>query len=211
MATAGTKWRERVFTVAFMFATTLVCISILAALYAVTAPTVRRNVAHAQRRAVMEAAGIAAPPSPAAALEIYRQRIRPVPSADKALYYAVMDGASGATNGFVLPAGGAGLWGEIRAMVGLNGALSALTGVTFIKQSETPGLGARIDEPWFKRQFVGKTGPFRAVPEGTHAAAPTEFDAITGATVTTAAVRDLLNRALADAPARVGRDTRRIP
>lgn len=80
----------------------------------------------------------------------------------------------------------------IIAAVGVEKDLKTLTGISFIKQDETPGLGARIEEPWFKAQFKGKVPPLGHVNEGE----PTEknqFDAITGATLTTKAVEDIIN------------------
>ena len=69
--------------------------------------------------------------------------------------------------------------------------------VEFIKQNETPGLGARIAEEWFKEQFRGKMGPFVLVPEGT-AEAEKELDAITGATRTSNFVLEMINQSLED-------------
>jgi Na+-transporting NADH:ubiquinone oxidoreductase subunit C len=76
--------------------------------------------------------------------------------------------------------------------------LKTLTGIEFIKQNETPGLGGRITESWFKEQFRGKRWPLTVVPEG-DPAGDQEFQAITGATNTTNAVRDILNNRLAGA------------
>ena len=82
-------------------------------------------------------------------------------------------------------------------MVGFEENMSKLSGVAIVSQNETPGLGARIEEPWFTAQFAGKQGPFRLVEEGT-AAAPDEIDAITGATRTSESFRNIMNRILAE-------------
>ena len=68
-----------------------------------------------------------------------------------------------------------------------------MTGIDFIAQNETPGLGARIEESWFKDQFIGKTPPFTLVDEGTQNKASNEIDGITGATYTSRYVRDMVN------------------
>ena len=65
--------------------------------------------------------------------------------------------------------------------------------IDFIKQNETPGLGARIEEEWFRKQFRGKTPPFTLVQEDTENTAPDEINAITGATYTSSYVRDMVN------------------
>ena len=120
------------------------------------------------------------------------------------LYYAVKTGTTPA--GYVFPASGPGLWGEIEAVIGFDAALNRLTGVDFTKQNETPGLGARIAEDWFRLQFRGKTGPFSRVPEGTLSDSDREFDAITGATGTSTAVEQILNDAIEAAPGILGRE-----
>jgi len=93
---------------------------------------------------------------------------------------------------------GAGLWGRIDAAVGVINSDDGptLAGVAFLDQNETPGLGARITEDWFTAQVRGKRGTIRLVPEKTRSEAPDEIDAITGATVTSTAVRDIFNRVL---------------
>jgi Na+-transporting NADH:ubiquinone oxidoreductase subunit C len=93
---------------------------------------------------------------------------------------------------------GPGLWGEITAAVGFDTELASLTGVDFLKQSETPGLGARISEKWFTEQFRGKKGPFTTVGEG-EPASESQFDAITGASITSNAVMSILNSTISQA------------
>ena len=48
---------------------------------------------------------------------------------------------------------GKGLWGLIEGYIALSKDYNKIIGLTFIKHSETPGLGGRIDETWFKDQF----------------------------------------------------------
>ena len=80
---------------------------------------------------------------------------------------------------------------------------SRIIGIAFYKHSETPGLGARITEPWFRDQFKGlRSFPiqgdrkiFYLKPEGT-GQGPSELTAITGATGTSRAVEAFLNKDL---------------
>jgi len=151
------------------------------------------------KESVLYAANIAIPDTPQAVETLYNQRIREVTQTDATgaassiEYYEVLD-QSGNVTGYVLPASGPGLWGQIDAVVGYRPDLKTLTGVDFTKQNETPGLGARISEAWFREQFRGKSGPFTRVPEGTKNTASNQFDAITGATITSTAVQNILNR-----------------
>lgn len=100
----------------------------------------------------------------------------------------------------MVPIEGAGLWGPISLLVGFTESLDELTGIGIFSQNETPGLGARIEEEWYRMQFVGKRGPFVLVDEGM-ADAPDEIDAITGATRTSLAMRDIINEAVTLGPA----------
>jgi Na+-transporting NADH:ubiquinone oxidoreductase subunit C len=204
------KLRERVFTVAFMFAVTLVSVSAVAALHLVTADTVRRNAELYLNEAVLEASGVFdqpgvdRPDGAEALAAFYARNASRLDTTGETPCYRVANPATGGTQAYVFVCNGAGLWGNIRAAVGLEEDLKAFTGVRFIAHNETPGLGARISESWFCEQFRGKTAPLSRVPEGTEDEARDEFDAITGATITSRAVEKIMNRAAAEAPARVG-------
>ncbi|NQT92086.1 MAG: FMN-binding protein [Lentisphaerae bacterium] len=200
MADRLTTLRRGAFMVFFMFAVTCVFISAVSALHIVTRDAVARNETLFLKRAVLEAAGLALPASLTGIESLYKAAVQPIPREDAPAHYRIREPVSGRPNGYVLLRRGAGLWGTITATVGLNRELDVLTGVSFVEHNETPGLGARVEEPWYKAQFRNKSGPFRLVPEGTRSAAPTDIDAITGATITSAAVRDILNAALRDAP-----------
>jgi Na+-transporting NADH:ubiquinone oxidoreductase subunit C len=197
------KARERLGTVLFMFAVTFVSISAVSAIHLFTAETVRQNETLFMKRAVLEACGMDEELAGRdAILAAYDDCVTQVDGWG-GTYYRIAEQGGGAHRGFVFVCDGAGLWGTITAVVGLDAELAALTGLTFVKQNETPGLGARISEDWFKKQFRGMAGPFTYVDEGTRSESKAEFDAITGATITTRAVRDILNRAVAEAPGMV--------
>jgi Na+-transporting NADH:ubiquinone oxidoreductase subunit C len=206
------KIRERFATVAFMFVITFVFISVVSALYLSTQDRVRLNESLYLRRAVMEAAGVddAYALAPADVARWYEQHVRQrslkVSGGNPLPVYVMVDPGTGAMQGVAVVRVANGLWGKILSVVGLNDTMESLTGVAFVSHNETPGLGARIAEGWFRRQFRGKTGPFVLVPEGSRSASPRDMDAITGATVTSAGIRDMLNRTLKEIPEVVRRD-----
>lgn len=208
----SSKLKDWLATVGFMFAVTLVFISAVSALYLSTQERVRRNESLYLKRAVMEAAGMdrAYERAPDDVASWYDQNVRErsltLADGGQMPVYMVIDPRDGTLRGLAAQRVGNGLWGKILSVVGLNATLDAITGVAFVSQNETPGLGARITESWFRRQFTGKTGPFALVPEGTHSASAREMDAITGATITSAGVRDMLNRALRELPEAVRHD-----
>jgi Na+-transporting NADH:ubiquinone oxidoreductase subunit C len=198
-------FKERIFPVLFMFIVTVVFIALVSGIYLATRENVLRNEQLYLKSAVLFAAGLVVPDDPVEADALYNGAIRENLDNDGSLrYYTVSSG--GAAAGYVFPAFGPGLWGEIEAVVGFDASLNRLTGVDFTKQNETPGLGARISEEWFRLQFKGKTGPFSRVPEGTMSESDLEFDAITGATITSTAVEQILNRTIETAPGILGRE-----
>lgn len=196
-------YKERIFPILFMLIVTAVFIALVSGIYLATRDNVLRNEQLYLKRAVLFSAGVDIPEGAAETDETYESLVEEMTDENGDLaYYKV----SGATDGYVLPAFGPGLWGEIEAVVGFSADLTTITGIDFIKQNETPGLGARITEDWFRLQFKGKTGPFTRVPEGTETTDPTEFDAITGATITSTAIQNILNETIDAVPGIVGRE-----
>jgi Na+-transporting NADH:ubiquinone oxidoreductase subunit C len=97
---------------------------------------------------------------------------------------------------------GMGFWDLIRGIVVLTPDLSKIVNIQFLEQKETPGLGARIEEPWFTDQFKGIQIDWTATPGQRviigvgEENALNRVDAITGATQTSIAVMNLLNNEL---------------
>jgi Na+-transporting NADH:ubiquinone oxidoreductase subunit C len=187
--------KKRVMIVVFTVLVTVGFVAPISLVHLLTRPTVELNEQVFLKRAVLYAAGLEVPKSPTELVALFDRRVEQMPGPDgKSLYYLVKDPA-GQPAGYVVLQSGPGLWGEITAAVGFDAHLEKLSGVDFLKQVETPGLGARIAEPWFREQFRGKRGPFTTVAEG-EPAGENQFDAITGATLTSNFVKDLLNGAI---------------
>ena len=100
---------------------------------------------------------------------------------------------------------GPGLWGDITAAIGYDERGSLITGIEIIDQNETPGLGGRIGEEWFKNQFREKSFPLSTVAEG-ESAGSREFQAITGATYSSEAIKDIVNSASEKVPSLFGKE-----
>lgn len=92
--------------------------------------------------------------------------------------------------GYVVEVTPSGFGGTIDMMVGV-GTDGAVTGVSIISMSETSGLGANADKKDFRYQYVGKSGTLAVTKDGG------EIDALTGATITSRAVTNGVNTALA--------------
>ncbi|WP_432481410.1 Na(+)-translocating NADH-quinone reductase subunit C [Moraxella sp. ZY200743] len=99
----------------------------------------------------------------------------------------------------VLPVHGYGLWGTMYAFLTLEGDLNTIKGISFYEHKETPGLGALVAEPKWRNQLVGKqaynengqvaTGVVKA---GTPKPNPNYVDGVSGATLTSRGVHNLL-------------------
>lgn len=203
----ATKCSERLYTILFMFLISLFCISILTSVYLVSKERIRSNERLAGKRALLTAVRLPVPDEPAALDEIFKNQVSEYTNLAPSRVFAVWQSGEASEQrrllGFVFEGRGNGLWGDIRAWVGVAPDRRSLIALAITAHSETPGLGARIDEPWFGQQFMGKRAPLVARPEKTRSSLPTEFDGITGATATVAGVRNMLDQVLAQAPAAV--------
>lgn len=88
--------------------------------------------------------------------------------------------------------GKGGYGGDLKLMIGIDLSSGKQTGLEVVSHSETPGLGARIEEPGFRRQWQG-------LPIDTEMALSSnggEIDAISGATSTSNAAVGGTNEAL---------------
>jgi len=192
--------KEKVRTVVFMALITFVAITLLSWVDIITKPAVERNKTLFLKQAVNEASGMVRPATKEALAAWYDARVTEVRRTDGGHDHFWVEDDGGVSNP-VLIQKGPGLWGSITAFVGFDRHAGTIRGVTFQDHVETPGLGARIDESWFRRQFVGKTGPFAVLrPEPKDKNATTtdndKFDQITGATITSTAVKDIMNKGI---------------
>lgn len=105
---------------------------------------------------------------------------------------AVVD-ESGNVEGYVVSSSSMrGYGGEVQFAVGIKDG--RLTGLEVVKNSETPGFGANCKKNGFEAQFAGKLADTLSfIKEGE--ADDTQFDAISGATITSTAVQDAVNAA----------------
>ncbi|AQT69490.1 Na(+)-translocating NADH-quinone reductase subunit C [Anaerohalosphaera lusitana] len=103
----------------------------------------------------------------------------------------------GETKGYALPVAGKGFWAPIRGVIGFEKDRKTITGIAFYEQNETPGLGGKIMEEDWRRQFQGKViaqqgKPLQIEPYGSELD-QNEVEAITGATQTVKRLEVLIN------------------
>ncbi|MEZ4528313.1 MAG: FMN-binding protein [Desulfobacterales bacterium] len=117
----------------------------------------------------------------------------------KAIYnvYEAAD-KSGKRLGWVVKTGGQGYADRIELLLGLDPEVKSITGLFILEQKETPGLGNKIVTDEWRGQFNGKSTekPVGVVKGG--GAGAGDINAITGATISSRAVSDIVNTAVAD-------------
>lgn len=110
---------------------------------------------------------------------------------------------AGGADKYVLPVYGAGLWGPIWGYVAIDANGSTIYGAYFDHEGETPGLGAEITKPAFSDQFDGKTMivgdrlvPVAVVKKGQKYSGGEYVDGVSGGTITSRGVSDMLRDCL---------------
>lgn len=97
----------------------------------------------------------------------------------------------------VLPVEGTGYQSVIRAMLALESDLNTIAALTILSQDETPGLGARIEDPewqalWPGKQIADAEGNIVIDVVRGQGSGPHEVDGISGATLTSNGVAGML-------------------
>lgn len=114
----------------------------------------------------------------------------------KIVIYKGID-ANGTPVGIAFEANGGGFQGNIKIMVGLNADFLKLKAIKILEQSETPGLGNRIQEPAFEGQFMNlEIKPKIEYIKYRKPEKPNQIQAITGATISSDAVVKNINNAV---------------
>lgn len=100
----------------------------------------------------------------------------------------------------VLPVRGYGLWSVLYGFLAVQGDGNSILGLTFYEHAETPGLGGEVDNPKWRAQWPGKKlyrddgslGITVTKGGAADASDPYEVDGLSGATLTTRGVDNLV-------------------
>ena len=139
---------------------------------------------------------------------------------NKALVYYVSktemstDGKGFTLEQYIFPIEGKGLWSTLYGYIALSPTGNVIKGLTFYKHGETPGLGGEVDNPnwkalWKDRLVYGPKGskaaswkePKISVIKGTAGTpvdTPHKVDGLSGATITSKGVSNLIKFWLGD-------------
>lgn len=187
-----------VYTVVFMFLISALFTIFLAGANAFYLPVIEKNSELAQKKSLLYVFGEAAATD--AAERIFKESIKYKEISGTGAY--IKYDKNNNIVGYAVPFSGSGLWGTIKGYMAVSADLKKVLGVDFTSHNETPGLGGRIDELWFKEQFRGleidmsKGFAYRSGSDG-------ELDAVTGATITSKSVLNILNKLIEDTLSRL--------
>ncbi len=151
----------------------------LAAIYTVTKPRIELK----KKQEIENALSIAIPTAD-------KNVILPVTKDEDIIYYrGYTTPDSSELAGFAFVAYGPGYSSTIETMVGVDES-GKIIGMKVLSQTETPGLGTKVEEvkygesdPWFTTQFLGKNASSLAVDKDGG-----EINSITGATISSRAL-----------------------
>ena len=183
------------------------CALAIVTVYQVTKPIIAKNRAIALNKAIFKVLPAAESQRPFIAVE---GRLVPAEGNEPDQVYAAY-GADGRLVGVALQAAGMGYQDTIKVLYGYDPAKEQIVGFYVLASLETPGLGDRIEkDPVFLANFdaldvaldaAGKPKhPIVAVKEG-EKSHPWEVDGMSGATVSSVAVADLLRKSSETWPA----------
>jgi Na+-transporting NADH:ubiquinone oxidoreductase subunit C len=198
--------KKRLFSIAYMFGLTFFFTALVSGIYEVNEERIAINEQIKLQRIVLEVLGIKPQPGSAdrRVREIFERRIKVDGKEGRILYRGFTEDGKNLV-GYAFPLYGPGFWGPIYGMMGVDHQLEKVIGVAFYRHSETPGLGGRITEAWFKDQFAGKwllprgkEGKYFSLVSPGTAQIEGDLDAITGATGTSRGVERLVNENVRD-------------
>ena len=108
----------------------------------------------------------------------------------------------------ILPIKGYGLWSTLYGFIALEGDMNTVAGLGFYEHAETPGLGGEVDNPLWKAKWVGKKvfdsegktslAIIKGVVDNSRAGSEHQIDGLSGATLTSVGVSNLIQFWLGD-------------
>lgn len=150
-----------------------------------TADLIEKNVELTMKRNVLEAHNIAYREN--SLEEVFKQNIGSVNKGNKTFYLLK-------NNDIAFEFNGPGLWGPISGVISLFSDLKTIKKIKIIHQEETPGLGSRLAENEYLKNFENKRiYPRLEILNRRKAERENEVDGITGATMTSKAFEGLIN------------------
>jgi electron transport complex protein RnfG len=151
----------------------------LAAVYRVAHPLIEKNKLEELRKAIF----VVLPEA---------KSYKNIKKGDLVVYQGL--DSQGSPVGVAFVAEGNGFQGKIRLMVGMDNELTKIKGLLVLENVETPGLGGRISEEGFQKQFKGViVRPQIEYVKNMKPEKSNQVQAITGATISSSSVVKITN------------------
>ncbi len=171
---------------------------LLVFVYQATLPAIQAHKAEMLRLAVSEV--LDGPASTTTLYEVDGRLVENLPEGaiarDFKQAHAGFD-ADGELMGFALSHSLAGFQDQIKVIFGYDLAGERVLGMKVLESKETPGLGDKIEkDDAFVSQFLGVRTPLHGVKQGAGRGEENEIDMITGATISSRTVIDVINAAV---------------
>ncbi len=133
-------------------------------------------------------------------IDIVKEMAKPLAERQLPIYVASVDG----NKKYIFSLRGTGLWGALWGYIALDSDKNTVYGTYFSHASETPGLGANIADAPFQQQFRGKhilndRNEFVSIAvmkSGARAEGRDQVDGISGGTITSKGVENMLYNSL---------------
>ena len=178
----------RLRNVIFILVLGSVCTTLLLWIKGYTLPMIERYQEFRLKSSILEAAGVAYDSNNLD--KVFHENIREMKN-DGFIYYLSPD------DSYIFEFEGRGLWGIIQGVITLDPDLETIENIRIISQEETPGLGGRISEEDFLVQFRGKkVSPRLSLILRRRATEVNEVDSISGASLTSQALIDMINESV---------------
>lgn len=175
------KKKSMIYPTIFMICLTAILTFLLATLNAYTLPLVEQNEELDLNRKILSVFDIGHDRSNSDIVNKFNENISDTGETynEEPIYAYTVDGE---IKGYAVSLKGSGIWGPIVSYIGLSPDYTEILGIDFIQQEETPGLGGRIEEKFYKEQY--RNIPADGIRDN--------VDAISGATGTSNAVFNFL-------------------
>lgn len=117
-----------------------------------------------------------------------------------------LSGEDGSDTGLAFLCEGQGYQGKIKILCAVDCRLREILGIEIIESNETPGLGAKINEKFFKQRFAGVPADGGLECVKFTAQNSSQIEAITSATVSSKAVVKTVNQGIEDLKKMIGHE-----
>jgi Na+-transporting NADH:ubiquinone oxidoreductase subunit C len=185
----------RVYTIVFTFLYTFVFIFLLTFVYLIAKDKIEVSQSLFRKKALLSSFGITYNSS-----EEAESKYTSMVSSSEIGEYEIFTADVNGEKRYLLIFTGQGLWGTIQGALSVNEDVTVISGLDIISHSETPGLGGRIEEEWFLRQFKNEKISNGRISftkgEGNYTPDDSNIDAVTGATRTSDALEEMVNDTL---------------